>query len=255
MNGAVPEPSPQIASLDRLFAAQRQAFAQAPNPSASERRAALGRVQQLLLDNQAVICAAISEDFGYRNAQETRLLEIFPSLAEVKHARAHVARWMKPERKPVSIWFQPGRARVIKQPLGVVGVIVPWNYPLSLAVGPLIAALAAGNRVMVKMSEFTPAFGRLFADLLRAQFAEDRVAVVNGERDIAQAFSNLPFDHLLFTGSTTVGRQIMRAAAEHLTPVTLELGGKSPAVVAPGFALDIAAQRIAIGKCLNAGQT
>ncbi len=162
---------------------------------------------------------------------------------------------MKPSRRSVGLAFQPASARVLYQPLGVVGIIVPWNYPLYLAIGPLIGALAAGNRVMLKMSESTPATGQLLKDLLAQVFTEDQVAVVLGEADVGIAFSRLPFDHLLFTGSTSIGRQVMRAAADNLTPVTLELGGKSPAIVSAGVPLEDAAERIAFGKTLNAGQT
>jgi acyl-CoA reductase-like NAD-dependent aldehyde dehydrogenase len=162
---------------------------------------------------------------------------------------------MRPERKPVSMWFQFGRARVVRQPLGVVGIMVPWNFPLLLAVGPLVAALAAGNRVMLKISEFSTTFGQLFAKLVAGRFAEDHVTVVNGGIDVGQAFAAQPFDHLLFTGNTSVGREVMLAAAVHLTPVTLELGGKSPAIISPGFSVDAAARRIIWGKCLNAGQS
>src|SRR5262245_37215376 len=201
------------------------------------------------------MASALDADFGHRSIHETKLLEIFPSVLAARHAHRHVADWMRPERKPVSIWFQRGRAEVVKQPLGVVGIIVPWNYPIFLAAGPLVSALAAGNRVMVKMSEFAPKLGELFARLIASAFAEDHVAVVNGGVEVAQEFAATPFDHLLFTGSTSVGHHIMRAAAANLTPVTLELGGKSPAIVAPGFSVERAANRILWGKCLNAGQT
>lgn len=241
--------------VDRTFDAQRAAFAREPNPPAAVRRAHLAAVRALILDNVDAIADAINADFGHRSAHETRLLEIFPAAQEAKHARAHVARWMRTERRPPSFWFRPGRARVVKQPLGVVGIIVPWNYPVYLAVGPLVSALAAGNRVMIKMSELTPRTGDVFAQLIGARFAADHVAVINGEVDVARAFSAKPFDHLLFTGSTAVGHEVMRAAAANLTPVTLELGGKSPTIVAPDFPIDVAAQRIMLGKCLNAGQT
>jgi coniferyl-aldehyde dehydrogenase len=141
------------------------------------------------------------------------------------------------------------------RPLGVVGIIVPWNYPLFLAVGPLVGALVAGNRALIKMSEYTPAFSELFRQLVVRDFAADEVAVVTGGPDVAAQFSTLPFDHLLFTGSTSVGRKVMTAAAQNLTPVTLELGGKSPAVVAPGYPAGKAAERVLAGKLLNAGQT
>jgi acyl-CoA reductase-like NAD-dependent aldehyde dehydrogenase len=166
---------------------------------------------------------------------------------------------MRPQRRAAGLWFQPGRAELRYQPLGVVGIIVPWNYPVYLAVGPLVAALAAGNRALLKMSEFTPATASLFAELVGKYFADDEVAVLEGDAGVAQAFSQLPFDHLLFTGSTSVGRHVMRAAAENLTPVTLELGGKSPAIIGPQVlssgAFDKAVERIVVGKCLNAGQT
>ena len=255
MNPPPPESAPQLAELQDVFAAQRAAFRRQPNPPAREREAHLDAVGRLLVDNAGAIAEAINADFGHRSAYETRLLEVFPSLQTAKHARAHVARWMRPEPKGASIWFWPGRARIVKQPLGVVGVIVPWNYPLYLAIGPLVSALAAGNRVVIKPSELTPRFGALLAGLVAQSFAPDHVAVVNGGIEVAQAFTRLPFDHLLFTGSTAVGRAVMDAAAANLTPVTLELGGKSPAIVASGFPLATAAQRILAGKCYNAGQT
>lgn len=255
MNAPTPEISRDLAELDAVFDQQRHAARQSPNPSLSERRAHLDALHRLLVENVDAIADAISADFGHRSAHETKLLEIFPSVQGIRHAKSKMAKWMRPERKSVSLWFQPGRARVVKQPLGVVGVIVPWNYPLYLAMGPLVSALAAGNRVLIKMSEFTPGFGHLLAELTEKHFRRDQVAVLNGGVEIAQAFAGKPFDHLLFTGSTAVGHHVMRAAAENLTPVTLELGGKSPAIVAPDFPLDIAVQRIMLGKCLNAGQT
>jgi coniferyl-aldehyde dehydrogenase len=162
---------------------------------------------------------------------------------------------MKPRGAWVSKWFMPARAHIMPRPLGVVGIIVPWNYPLFMAIGPLVGALAAGNRAMVKMSEFTPSFSQLFADLVARCFKPDELTVILGAADVAAQFAALPFDHLLFTGSTVVGRHVMNSAAQNLTPVTLELGGKSPAVVAPGYPIERAAQRILAGKLLNAGQT
>jgi coniferyl-aldehyde dehydrogenase len=183
------------------------------------------------------------------------LLEVFPSLEAIRHNRSHVGAWMKPQKKSPSIWFRPGRARIIPQPLGVVGIIVPWNYPLFLAISPLAAALAAGNRVLLKMSEFTPRTGELLAELAAKHFSAEDVAVVLGDAAVGADFARLPFDHLLFTGSTRVGHDIMRMAADNLTPVTLELGGKSPVIVGPDYPLQKAAERILIGKLLNAGQT
>jgi coniferyl-aldehyde dehydrogenase len=246
---------PALAGLHDAFARQREAAAREPYPDAATRDRRLAALAGLLRGNADAIAAAIARDFGHRSVHETRLLELFPSLEGVKHARRHLRRWMKPERRSVSLWFRPGRAQVIAQPLGVVGIVVPWNYPIYLAAGPLAGALAAGNRVMIKMSELAPATGTLLGALVASAFAPDEVCVVNGDADVGRAFSALPFDHLLFTGSTAVGRAVMRAAADNLTPVTLELGGKSPAIVAPGYPLGAAAERIMVGKLMNAGQT
>jgi coniferyl-aldehyde dehydrogenase len=162
---------------------------------------------------------------------------------------------MRPRKHWANFWFLPARTEIVPLPLGVVGIIAPWNYPLYLAIGPLVDALAAGNRAMLKVSEFTPWFSALFADLVSRAFAPDEVAVITGDAQVGRAFAALPFDHLLFTGSTAVGRHVMAAAAPNLTPVTLELGGKSPALVGPGARLAHAAERIVVGKLLNAGQT
>ncbi|NJD87983.1 MAG: coniferyl aldehyde dehydrogenase [Betaproteobacteria bacterium] len=241
--------------IDTQFARHREAFARKPFPAASERKALLGRLESLVKEHAGEWAEAISRDFGGRSRHETELLEIFPSLEGIRHARRHLRRWMRPQRRATSLWFLPGRSQVFPQPLGVVGIVVPWNYPLYLAVGPLVPALAAGNRAMVKMSETTPATGELFARLAERYFPGGEVTVANGGPEVAQAFCRLPFDHLLFTGSSGVGRHVMRAAADNLTPVTLELGGKSPAIVGRGFPVDEAASRVMFGKCLNAGQT
>ena len=244
-----------IAALDRAFENQRAAHLAAPYPSRELRVDRLKRLEAALRRHDADIREAISADFGHRAHEETLLFEQFLSVEGLRHARRHVRAWMRPESRSVAWWSLPGRARVLYQPLGVVGVVVPWNYPLFLAVGPLTGALAAGNRALVKMSEFTPRFGELFARLIAEAFGADEVAVVNGGVDVARHFTGLPFDHLLFTGSTRVGRDVMRAAAEHLTPVTLELGGKSPVIVTPDFDVAEAARRIMVGKLGNAGQT
>jgi acyl-CoA reductase-like NAD-dependent aldehyde dehydrogenase len=241
--------------LDAQFARHRQAFARQPFPPAAERIGLLDRLEALVKEHAGEWAEAISRDFGGRSPHETQLLEIFPSLEAIRHARRHLRRWMKPQRRPTSLWFLPGSSTVVPQPLGVAGIVVPWNYPLYLAIGPLVPALAAGNRAMVKMSETTPATGELLARLVERHFPGGEVGVVNGGAEVAQAFCRLPFDHLLFTGSTGVGRHVMRAAADNLTPVTLELGGKSPAIVGRGFPVAEAASRILFGKCLNAGQT
>jgi len=243
------------ARLASLYAAQRAAYAEAPFPSEALRRQRLNKLRQALLKHTDALCSAISADFGHRSLHETKALELFPSLAGIAHAESHLRRWMKPKRRGVSIWFMPASNAIVPQPLGVIGVIVPWNYPLFLAAGPLSCALAAGNRAIVKMSEFTPRFGEAFRMALAEFFDETEVAVVNGSAEVAQSFSAIAWDHLLFTGSTSIGKHVMRAAADNLTPVTLELGGKSPTIVGPDFPIETAAQRILHGKCLNAGQT
>ena len=245
-------PQPELADA---FDRQRNARNGGAPPDYPARRDALHALERILLEHQQAWCAAVDQDFQGRSHEETRLLEIFPSLGAVRHARRHLRVWMKPRRSSTNFWFQPGRSRVALQPLGIVGVVVPWNYPVYLAFGPVIDALAAGNRVMVKMSESAPATGVLFATLVARHFDPALLTVVNGGSDLARAFVALPFDHLLFTGSTAVGREVMRAAAANLTPVTLELGGKSPAIVGRGVSIEEAAAKIAYGKCLNAGQT
>ena len=244
-----------VGFLAPIHARLREAAVRDPHPDWHSRAALLDALERLLRENAQAIANAISADFGNRSQHETQLLELFPSFEAIRHARRHLKSWMRPERRAVSMWFLPGRARVLHQPLGVVGIIVPWNYPLMLAVGPLVAALAAGNRVMVKMSEYTPATSELFAHLVSKYFSDDEVVVVQGDAGVAQAFAQLPFGHLLFTGSTKVGYSVMRAAAENLTPVTLELGGKSPAILGPDFPLEKFVERVMVGKTMNAGQT
>jgi len=246
-------PVPADLDLAAVFAAQRQAFAGAPLPPLAQRLQWLRSLREALLAGQAGLIEAISEDFGGRSADETLLAELLPSIQGLRHAERHLHRWMRASRRRVGLAFQPASAHVRYQPLGVVGIIVPWNYPLFLAIGPLTCALAAGNRVMLKLSEATPASAQAVKQLLGQVFPADLVSVVLGDVAVGQAFARLPFDHLLFTGATSVGRQVMLAAAQNLTPVTLELGGKSPAIVSADVPLGSAAERIAFGKTLNAG--
>ncbi len=219
------------------------------------RRDRLGRIAAMVRQNQDAIIAAIDGDFGGRAREETLLAEVFTSLSGVRHARGHLAKWMRPRRRAVDLAFKPARARLLPQPLGVVGIISPWNYPLLMALSPLVGALAAGNRVMLKPSEFTPRMSGLLAEMIAEKFSADEISVFQGGVAVGAAFAGLPFDHLLYTGSTNVGRKVMAAAAENLTPVTLELGGKSPAIIAPDAALDAAVASIVRGKLFNAGQT
>ncbi|PAV25661.1 coniferyl-aldehyde dehydrogenase [Tamilnaduibacter salinus] len=249
------ESKKQIQQTARIFEDQRQAFRRNPYPTEVERRENLRRLKRLLLTHQDRLIEAIDQDFSCRSADETRIAELMPSVQGINYALKHLRGWMKPSRRHVTSLFQPASNQVQYQPKGVAGIIVPWNYPLFLAIGPLTAALAAGNRVMIKMSEFTPHTSALFSELIESAFPQDLVAVINGEADVAADFSSRPFDHILFTGSTAVGHHVMRAAAENLTPVTLELGGKSPAIISSDVPMDDAAERIAFGKVFNAGQT
>ncbi|GAB4450761.1 MAG: coniferyl aldehyde dehydrogenase [Rhodocyclaceae bacterium] len=241
--------------LRGVFDAQRRAYDEERFPAASVREARLAALERMLRENAPAFAASIREDFGNRSAHETQLLEIFPALEQIRYVRRHLRAWMREEPRAVSRWFLPARASVLYQPLGVAGIIVPWNYPVYLAAGPLAAALAAGNRAMLKLSELTPRTCALFAAATAKVFPPEEVAVIEGDAAMGEAFARLPFDHLLFTGSTRVGHAVMHAAADNLTPVTLELGGKSPAILGEGFPLARAASRIVLGKCLNAGQT
>ena len=242
------------ATLQHCFEVQRAAFRR-KMPGYEERRAALRSLEQALLKRKDEIVAAISDDFGGRAAEETLALELFPTLAEIRYAISHLRRWMKPRRAPVAWQFWPARAEVLYQPLGVVGILAAWNYPLFLSYAPLANALAAGNHVMLKPSEFAPRSAELLRSIAAELFSPDYVAVVLGEAETGSEFSRLPFDHLLYTGSGRVGKLVMRAAAENLTPVTLELGGKSPAIIHPDYPQRNAAERILAGKLYNAGQT
>ena len=244
-----------LAEAHRLFALQHAASRTQAPPDLAARLDALERLRRLITDNAAALKDAISEDFGVRSRAETQLLEIVPTLSAIRYARRRLADWIKPRRQSVDLTFQPAKAWVRHEPLGVVGIISPWNYPILLALSPLVDALAAGNRALIKPSELTPAFCDLLSRLISQSFAETELAVAVGGVEVAQAFSSLPFDHLIFTGSTAVGRKVMQAAAANLTPVTLELGGKSPAVVLADYPLHKAARSIAFGKFVNAGQT
>jgi coniferyl-aldehyde dehydrogenase len=239
------------AALDR----QRRAFDAAPVPSAAQRRQALQRLETLLRNNQTALVSAISADFGNRSQVETLTSEFLPTLAACAHARRHLAGWMRTRRRHVGMSFWPATNRVEYKPLGVVGIVAPWNYPVFLTLGPLVDVLAAGNRAMIKPSELTPATSALFAKMLADAFAPEEVLVVQGDADVARAFCALPFDHLLYTGSTQIGREVMRAAADNLVPVTLELGGKSPVILDETYDVVQAARSVAVGKFFNAGQT
>ena len=238
-------------SFDRL----RAGAAADPYPPAERRIADLLAVEKALIRRKDALAAAADADFGGRLRHETLFAEIYVTAEAFRHSRRHLTAWMKPRRRSVPLPIGLGRARVIPQPLGVVGILSPWNYPLMLALTPVAGALAAGNRVMVKPSELTPSVTTLIAEILAEALPSDRAAVISGGTEIGAAFASLPFDHILFTGSERIGRKVMAAAAENLTPVTLELGGKSPALILPGADLGEAALDIAYGKFTNAGQT
>ncbi|WP_180682605.1 coniferyl aldehyde dehydrogenase [Tepidicella baoligensis] len=246
---------PDMARLPALFERQRQAFARFPMPPAEQRIAGLKRLRAALLRHREALVQAVDRDFSARSRDETLMAEVLTTVQGIDHTVRHLRRWMRPSRRSVSLLFAPARNRVAYQPLGVVGIMVPWNYPIQLALLPLVGALGAGNRAMIKLSEFTPATNQVLRALLADAFDEDEVAVIEGAVDVSTLFAQQPWDHLLFTGSTAVGRIVMAAAAKNLTPVTLELGGKSPVIVAPDAPLQAAAESIVFGKMLNAGQT
>ncbi len=248
-------PSASIDAMQDVFARQRAAFEHERHRSLSERKADLEKIEKLVKERGDEFADAIDADFGRRSKSETALAELGFTIATAKHSRQHLAKWMSAKRVSVPMTLAPGNAYIRREPKGVVGIVSPWNYSMQLAFAPLVAALAAGCRVMIKPSEFTPRTSALIKSTLAELFSEDHVAVIEGGPEEASAFTALPFDHLFYTGSTQVGRIVAKAAAENLTPVTLELGGKSPAVIAPDFDPAEAAKTLAWGKFLNAGQT
>ena len=237
----------------RVFKLQREAYLRDPFPSYEERKNRLRALERILVENTDAITEAIAQDFGHRSAEESKILEIFPVVDGLRHTIKKLRKWMRPQRREVSILFATGANRVIPQPKGVVGIVSPWNYPLFLTLSPLVSVLAAGNRAMIKMASNSQNLCRLLADKFSEVYPEEVVAILPGVR--AGDFSTLPFDHIIFTGSADVGRTVMRSAADNLTPVTLELGGKSPTIVCDDFDIDEAASRIMYAKLINAGQT
>ena len=240
--------------MKALLARQRAAFERHPYPPLDERKDKLRALRAALRRRQDLLCDAIAQDFGGRSRNETRMADVLGPVLAIDHALRRLRRWMKARRRRTELLFFSNRAWVEYQPKGVVGIISPWNFPGYLTLGPLVAALAAGNRAMIKMSELTPATTQAVRALLAECFDEDEVAVFGGDAEVGKAFAALPFDHLVFTGSTEVGRAVMRAAADNLVPVTLELGGKSPAIVSRSADLAEAALKIVHGKVFNSGQ-
>jgi coniferyl-aldehyde dehydrogenase len=257
-----PTESPITAEQDELkvrlrsqLQKQRESSQKNGAPDYRKRLSALDNLLTALVERQEEFVRATSEDFGGRARQETLALELVPLAEQIRHSRKHLAGWMKSRYVGTGLNYFPSRAKVVYQPLGVVGIIGAWNYQTLLTLSPLVDALAAGNHAMLKPSELAPRTAELIKDLIAKIFPEDYVTVVTGGTEVAAAFSALPFDHLMFTGSTRVGKLIMRAASDNLTPVTLELGGKSPALIHQEYDLRRAAERIVTGKLYNAGQT
>ena len=240
--------------LQPTLARLRSAW-QGKRPDYQQRRDDLQRLREALKQRLEEMAETIGADFGQRSRHESLIADGMTVLNEIDHLRSHLRKWMKPRRVGVGWRFWPARAEIRSEPVGVVGVIAPWNYPVNLALIPLATAIAAGNHVYLKPSEHTPNTTSFLRSLLAEVFPADRVAVAAGGAEVAGAFAALPFDHLVFTGSTAVGRKVMAAAAPNLTPLTLELGGKSPAIVCADFPLEQAAARLATGKWFNGGQT
>jgi coniferyl-aldehyde dehydrogenase len=250
-----PSLSPESAGLRTLFDAQHQASRAQVEVPLALRRDRLLRIRALLDEHGAELAQAVNADFGVRSPQLTEIADIFVLRSLLSSTLRHLPKWMKPVKVRTPLYLQPSSAYLQRQPLGVVGVVSPWNYPVQLSLGPVITALAAGNRVMLKPSELTPRTSALLATLIEQSFAPNELCVVQGDGQLAAEFAGLPFDHLFFTGSTAVGRKVAEAAAANLTPTTLELGGKSPCIIDASCDIDKAAIKIAHGKLLNAGQT
>ena len=254
MDTTVTPASPDKFSLPEQLHRLRQASQATPMPDLASRLARLDALKQGLLRHKQAMCQALARDYGQRSDYDSLIADVLPCVMQINYTLKRLKGWMKPERRHSGLLLAPARVEVHYQPLGVVGIMVPWNFPVMLSLGPLIGALAAGNRAMIKLSEFTPHTNAVLRSLLDEALCGDEVVVIEGDAEIAAAFSALPFDHLIFTGSTAVGRLVMAAAAPQLTPLTLELGGKSPCLIAPDMPLALAVERMIFGKSLNAGQ-
>lgn len=251
---AIRTESPDKFSLPEQVNRLKQACQAHPMPSLEQRRNRLGALKGALLAHKQPLCDALALDYGQRSDYDSLVADILPCVMQINYSLKRLKGWMRPARRHPGLLLAPARVEVHYQPLGVIGIMVPWNFPVMLSLGPLIGAIAAGNRAMIKLSEFTPHTNALLRTLLAQVFGDDEVVVIEGDAGLAAAFSTLPFDHLLFTGSTAVGRLVMAAAAPQLTPLTLELGGKSPCLIAPDMPLALAVERMIFGKSLNAGQ-
>jgi coniferyl-aldehyde dehydrogenase len=242
-------------SIDATLSKQREAFLKSPATTIRKRKADLKKLKAAILAYREPLKAAVSEDFGYRSSHETDVLEFFGIIQSIDYMIKNLRKFMKREHRHVGLFFRAGKTYVDYQPKGVIGIMAPWNYPLSLTLIPLATALAAGNRAMVKPSELTPRTSNLIKQLIEGVFEPEEVAVIIGGADVGAEFSRQSFDHLLFTGSTPVGHKVMKAASDNLVPLTLELGGKSPTVIAKGQVKQKTMQRLVFGKLSNGGQT
>lgn len=251
---AIRTESPDKFSLPEQVNRLKQACQAHPMPSLEQRRNRLIALKGALLAHKQPLCDALALDYGQRSDYDSLVADILPCVMQINYSLKRLKGWMRPARRHPGLLLAPARVEVHYQPLGVIGIMVPWNFPVMLSLGPLIGAIAAGNRAMIKLSEFTPHTNAVLRTLLAQVFGDDEVVVIEGDAGLAAAFSTLPFDHLLFTGSTAVGRLVMAAAAPQLTPLTLELGGKSPCLIAPDMPLALAVERMIFGKSLNAGQ-
>lgn len=242
--------------MKALLEKQRAAFVAEGSVSAETRIDRISRAISILYDNQVEITDAIERDFGNRSRHQSLMSDVYATMEGLKHAKKHVRRWMRIDKRKVGMPLSliGAKARVEYRPKGVVGILGTWNFPINTTFAPLAGALAAGNRAMIKFSEVSPATAAVMARLIESKFDDTELATVSGGPEVGAAFSSLPFDHLCFTGSASIGRMVMRAAAENLTPVTLELGGKSPVIIARDADLEDAAVRIMTGKALNSGQ-
>jgi coniferyl-aldehyde dehydrogenase len=244
------------ADMQSVLETQRASFTAAMPEAMSVRRDRIDRAIAMLIDHKDDFAKAVSADFGHRSVEQTLLTDIMPSVSAMKHARKHFEAWAKGEkRKPTfPLGLIGAKAEIVYQPKGVVGVVAPWNFPVGMVMVPMAGVLAAGNRAMIKPSEFTEGVSALFAEIVPKYFAVEEMAVFTGGPEVGMAFSKLAFDHMIFTGATGVGKHIMRAAADNLVPVTLELGGKSPTIIGRSADQKKAGERIALGKMMNAGQ-
>ncbi|PKG82399.1 coniferyl-aldehyde dehydrogenase [Colwellia sp. 75C3] len=245
----------EIEQLERLFLLQKKNENCVEIPSAKQRISDIKALKNALTHHQNELLIAMSDDFGHRSKDDSKLGDILTTILSANYAIKHIKRWMRPSKRHVHPLFQPAKAHVQYQPLGVVGIITPWNYPIFLALGPLITALSAGNTAIIKMSEFTPNTNRIMKRLIASAFPPEKVTVICGGSSVAAHFTHLNFDHIVFTGSTAIGKKVMAAASENLTPVTLELGGKSPVIIGKDIDISTAVTRFLVAKTLNSGQT